>query len=666
LPEHKKQLGQYFTGVKLARLLARLSFAENVANALDPMAGDGDMLEAVREWAPSADLYGIELDARYADSVRNRLGRHVNVITGNAFVWETIARLPTTAFDLVITNPPYVRYQSLSVKQKNEFFDAESIRLGLLDIISQLPNLSSADRNILTTLAQSYSGLSDLAVPSWILCVAMVKPGGTLAMVAPESWLTRDFADVIRYLLLKLFRICWVVENETRDWFKEAQIKTSLLVAERTILPRKLPESLSGESYLRVALGHRAKDSRGPAGGLFPDRADPDTALRELMVNAQSKEPCPVTGVRIAKEDLSANLNNILATHNSSSWLQELEPWINSQCVSAFVRTSKLPQPLLNLLPFEETSHLQSPAEVGLSIGQGLRTGANVFFYCDLLKFGEGFSLIAPSKELDNPVLVPNDVLSLVLRKQAEVPEGFILDGNCLRGRVLMLDSYSSPEANVPEPGRGLMPEELRHLVISAQKTKAGYAGAAKLIPELAAVRTNVAKPRAKNDWIARHWFMLPPLTHRHRPDLFVARINYEHPKTMLNPGRAVIIDANFSTLWIEPTKSGPDILAFLALMNSTWCLTAMELLGTVMGGGALKLEATHIRRLPIPKLSSEDWEQLRVLGQALVTDGSHHRILEEIDNLIAFRLFGVDRAKESLAALCEINSLCLKARRTR
>jgi hypothetical protein len=664
LPEHKKQLGQYFTGAKLARLLARLSFAENAVNALDPMAGDGAMLEAVREWSPSAGLCGIELDARYADSARGRLRGQANIITGNAFLWETVAQLSTQSFDLIITNPPYVRYQILSTKTNGDSFYADSVRLELLNTISRLPDLSNVDRNILLTLAQSYSGLSDLAVPSWILCAALVRPGGTLAMVAPESWLTRDFADVIRYLLLKLFRIRWLVENEARDWFKEAQVKTSLVIAERTISPRKLPESLSSESFLRVALGHQARDDRGPAGGLFPGQIDPDTALREIMVNAQTKECHPVIGVRITKEDFSATLNNLLATSNSSSWLRKLEPWVNTQRVSASIRTSKLPQPLLNLLSFEQSSCLQSPADVGLSVGQGLRTGANVFFYCDILQFGEGFSLVAPSKELGNPVRVPNDVLSPVLRKQAEVPKGFAISGNHLHGRALMLDSYSPPEANVPEPSRRLMPKDLCSLVMTAQKTQGGKAGAAKLIPELAAVRTNVTRPRDKNNRMARHWYMLPPLTNRHRPDLFVARINYEHPKTMLNPGRAVIIDANFSTLWVEPTSSGPDIVAFLAFMNSTWCLTAMELLGTVMGGGALKLEATHIRRLPIPKLSSEDWVQLKVLGQSLVAGASHAQTLEGIDRLIVSRLFGVDRAKESLAALYEINSLCLKARR--
>jgi hypothetical protein len=622
------------------------------------------MLKAVREWTPSADLCGIELDTRYADSTRIRLGKHSNIITGNAFSWETISQLPTNAFDFVITNPPYVRYQTYSTKSKGESFDANSVRSGLLSIISQLPSLNDTDRKILATLAQSYSGLSDLAIPSWILCAALVKPGGTLAMVAPESWLTRDFADVIRYLLLKLFLLRWTVENEARDWFKDAQIKTCLLVAKRTTLPRALHESISNESYLRVVLRNGSQDSRGPSGGLFPDKNDPDTLLRELIISAETQGSCSRKGISINRYNLSADLNNLLATSSSSIWLRNLEPWIKAEHLSASIRRAILPQPLLSLLSAEVTDSLQSPEQLGLKVGQGLRTGANTFFYCDNLMFGEEFSLVAQSRELGKSVLLPSEVLYPVLRKQDELSEGFALHLNKLQGRLLILDAYSPPELDIPEPGRRLMPEGLRGLVLAAQHTKVSTSRDAKLIPELSAVRTNVVPPRAKNNWIARHWFMLPPLTHRHKPDLFVARVNYIHPKTLLNPNRTAIIDANFSTLWVEPTISGPDILAFLAIMNSAWCLAAMELIGTVMGGGALKLEATHIRRLPIPRLSAQEWGELRLLGHDLASNVSPLQTMERIDIIIATRLFGDSRAVESLAALRTINSTCLGARR--
>ncbi len=43
-----------------------------------------------------------------------------------------------------------------------------------------------------------------------------------------------------------------------------------------------------------------------------------------------------------------------------------------------------------------------------------------------------------------------------------------------------------------------------------------------------------------------------------------------------------------------------------------------METAGTPLGGGALKLEATHIRQVPVPALSDSDCQMLDALGQQL------------------------------------------------
>jgi hypothetical protein len=43
-----------------------------------------------------------------------------------------------------------------------------------------------------------------------------------------------------------------------------------------------------------------------------------------------------------------------------------------------------------------------------------------------------------------------------------------------------------------------------------------------------------------------------------------------------------------------------------------------MEAAGTPLGGGALKLEATHIRQVPLPSLSHEDCLRLATLGRQL------------------------------------------------
>lgn len=659
----KKRLGQFFTGTRLAGLLARVAVADQVTSAMDPMAGDGDMLEAVARLAPEAGLFGIEIDPVPAEAARRRLGTRARIGTGNAFSWETVARFSPLAFDLVITNPPYVRYQSLSAEAEDSLPGAEAIRSGLADIVMRLPSLSEGDREILLSLSRAYSGLSDLAIPSWILCATLVKPGGTLAMVAPDSWLTRDYADCIHYLLMKLFRLRCVIENEGRDWFEDALVKTTLLVAQRLASARDLSSRSGDDCYVQVVLHRNAGDDRSPAGGLFPHQEDADRALHDAIERALAGDVPSMEGARFSRRRLTAKLQDLLSSAGSSRWLHALEPRIAEMPHRAAAGNVKVPQPLLEVLSAEAVSRLQSLSDIGVSVGQGLRTGANLFFYCDLVEVKQNSSLVKSGIAPNEAIEVPNGVLLPALRRQAELKNGFTVDAARLPGHVLILDSFSPPGQCQSEGARQPMPDGLRRLVLLAETTKAGTGRMRKPLPEMSAVRTNVRGPNKKNGSLARYWFMLPPLVSRHRPDLFVARVNHQHPRTMLNPGRRAVIDANFSTMWTGPADSDRQAMAVLALMNSSWCLAALELLGTVMGGGALKVEATHLRRMPIPSISPRDWKQLEDLGRVLAGGQASKEVRERIDWVVARSMVEPHEVDALLHSLRQINASCLEAR---
>ena len=106
---------------------------------------------------------------------------------------------------------------------------------------------------------------------------------------------------------------------------------------------------------------------------------------------------------------------------------------------------------------------------------------------------------------------------------------------------------------------------------------------------------------------------MLPNLARRHVPDAFVARINQRSPVAVTNRAEPVVVDANFSTAWSDSSRWTPS--AITALLCSSWVRACMESIGTPMGGGALKLEATHLKRLPVPKFTDHEIGQLASLG---------------------------------------------------
>ena len=126
--ELKKHLGQYFSGHKVAKLLAYLCKSNLAKSIIDPMCGSGDMLSACTFNISNTRFYdGIEIDARVAQLAQQNLSttRNVNITNRNSFDLEVIKRLANTTYDLVITNPPYVRYQSFSNSNLTKYIQSK-------------------------------------------------------------------------------------------------------------------------------------------------------------------------------------------------------------------------------------------------------------------------------------------------------------------------------------------------------------------------------------------------------------------------------------------------------------------------------------------------------------------------------------------------------------
>jgi hypothetical protein len=139
--------------------------------------------------------------------------------------------------------------------------------------------------------------------------------------------------------------------------------------------------------------------------------------------------------------------------------------------------------------------------------------------------------------------------------------------------------------------------------------------------------------------------------------------VNNKQPRTLINPGREAVVDANFVTFWPEEEAS-VDAEALLAMLNSTWCITVLELIGTVLGGGALKVEAAHMRRLPIPVLPPGTWSDLSRLGCDLASGdpSTVNAVLEDIDLLI-FASLNPSNPDQTRTRVAQVASRRRKAR---
>ena len=147
-------------------------------------------------------------------------------------------------------------------------------------------------------------------------------------------------------------------------------------------------------------------------------------------------------------------------------------------------------------------------------------------------------------------------------------------------------------------------------------------------------------------------------------------RVNHHFASAYLNSlSNPVLIDANFTTFTVQGDPFPPE--ALFALLNSIWVKTILELIATPMGGGALKVEAAHLRLLPVPHINHECIGQLANLGRNLARsrkqDQNVPRMLEQIDLIVINKLatiFGVDANRISDAL--DAASTDLRAQRQR
>ncbi|MFA4877046.1 MAG: N-6 DNA methylase [Methanoregula sp.] len=681
--QYRKRLGQFFTGTNLARLLAVIADGNNCHSAIDPMCGSGDMLIAVHSLSPDCLIAGIEIDTDVLAICTERFNNNhffkPNLLQGNAFSWTTISQLPSFCYDLVITNPPYVRYQSFGNNGEistSHLPDAKSIRKGLLEIVTKIDTLDAEDKKIFTSIIKGYSGLSDLAVPSWILSAMLTSLNGYIAMVVPESWLNRDYANPLHYLLLKLFRIQWVIEDANSRWFNEVQIKTNLLIAKRIPRVENIREAYRDQYYFHVSLPKSSITTNSIVGGIFPNSKDPDLQFAQVLHRLEKTgDAITKKSLIIKRYSLENKLDNIISISSNSKWFARLESLQHparqiSENMNQYI--PKMPHEFFNLITNDVSEKFVTLGALGVNVGQGLRTGANSFFYCDLIsKTSEG-CYVKPNKIFRIPKLfLPCDILKPVLRKQSEISGSFQLQTLKLHGRLLIFENYIHPvdldkmqNCSGGYKKQTIMPLELAKFVSTAAQKNIGTEQKPRYIPSLSAVKTNETKDLSqKKTTDSRFWYMLPALTKRHIPDLFIARVNTLHPRIMMNSDEETIIDANFSTLWCG-IESSIDRFALLSVLNSNWIAACMELNGTVMGGGALKLEATQIRRLPIPKLNADKWEALSILGRKLLSDDNSENILNEINQLIIEDIFGNARKKSGMEKIDRIKKEKLMARK--
>lgn len=222
--DNDKLRGGYYTSSAVAEWLCDWAIRVPKDRVLEPSCGDGVFLEAaakrftslgVQSAAVTRQMTGIEIIPAEANKARARLFDALNqraaevVITSDFFTWRQMTDQPT--FDVVIGNPPFIRYQSFPEPHR-------SLAMALMVKQGLLPNR-----------------LTNIWVPFVVAAVASLCPGGRLALVLPAELLQVSYAAQLRSFLTDRFeRIDIVACNEL--FFEKAEQEVVLLLADGALV----------------------------------------------------------------------------------------------------------------------------------------------------------------------------------------------------------------------------------------------------------------------------------------------------------------------------------------------------------------------------------------------------------------------------------------------
>lgn len=168
-PITSKEIGQFFTPDFVANFMVSLANVQHNAKILEPSFGDGVF---IRELAKAGfnDITGYEIDESLSPVVAKT--------KANLFFQSFVSVDSKEKFDLVIGNPPYIRWKNLNEELKEELSQSKLWQ-------------------------QYFNSLCDYLYIFILKSVEMLVENGELIFITPEYWINTKHAIELRNYLVK-------------------------------------------------------------------------------------------------------------------------------------------------------------------------------------------------------------------------------------------------------------------------------------------------------------------------------------------------------------------------------------------------------------------------------------------------------------------------------
>lgn len=177
----QKLRGAYYTPLPLAEMMVKL-FAKDksIKTVLEPSCGDGVFIDALVDMSmikQFSSVTAIEIEQGEAEKLEQRVEKTKKIQILNQDFFDYYKKENDKKFDLILGNPPYIRYQYLEEKQ----------------------------RKLMSDILVSQGMKSNKLVNSWVgfmvACVNLLSNNGKIAFVLPAEILQVAYAEDLRLFL---------------------------------------------------------------------------------------------------------------------------------------------------------------------------------------------------------------------------------------------------------------------------------------------------------------------------------------------------------------------------------------------------------------------------------------------------------------------------------
>ena len=177
----QKIRGAYYTPNKLANAMVQFFASKNIKTVLEPSCGDGVFLDSLKNIGllnNINELEAVEIETSEAMKVSEKYKdiSQVKVLNQDFFDFYK-ENLNKKTYDLIIGNPPYIRYQYLKKSQRD------------------------CQAQILTSHGMKSNKLINVWVAFMVSCVQLLSKKGKIAFVIPAEILQVAYAEDLRLYL---------------------------------------------------------------------------------------------------------------------------------------------------------------------------------------------------------------------------------------------------------------------------------------------------------------------------------------------------------------------------------------------------------------------------------------------------------------------------------